>query len=89
VGVHFSVSPEVANAFARSQGGEGGSVIPGHAARDMRSRVLAAAHDFERSRPYQYTFLIFARRMMIQNPITTTRPLAVHITGVFFLLILV
>ena len=28
VGVHFSVSPEVANAFARSQGGEGGSVIP-------------------------------------------------------------
>ncbi len=23
-----------------------------NAARDMRSRVLAAAHDFERSRPY-------------------------------------
>ena len=33
--------------------------------------------------------LIFAPRMMIQNPTTTTRPLAVHITGVFFLLILV
>ena len=28
VEAHFSVSPEVANAFARSQGGEGGSVIP-------------------------------------------------------------
>ena len=67
VGVHFSVSPEVANAFARSQGGEGGSVIPALIVRYTATlRVICVQQTV-----FQYTFLIFARRMMIQNPTTT------------------